>query len=133
MHCGKCRIAKHPKPIQTDKTIYIYAVIGDFVAAKLYVTCVGLFLMLILSSFDSFKSFGAEKNSLNFDKTGLERLFAGYVNWNVNVPTEQLPEEGNQCVIKPGDVNFLLDPFSKGTVTQTCDVKSGSSLLRNIL
>jgi hypothetical protein len=25
-------------------------------------------------------------------------------------------------------VNFLLDPFSKGTVTQTCDIKSGSPL-----
>jgi hypothetical protein len=99
------------------------------VAAKLYGACVALFIMLILSSFDSFKSLGAEKNSENFDKTKLEGLFAEYVNWNVNVPTDQLPEEGNQCVIKPGDVNFLLDPFSKGTVTQTCDVKSGSSLL----
>jgi hypothetical protein len=37
--------------------------------ARLYVVCIALFLMLILSSFDSFKSFGAEKNSLNFDGT----------------------------------------------------------------
>ena len=25
-------------------------------------------------------------------------------------------------------VNFLLDPFSKGTVSQTCDIKSGNPL-----
>ena len=96
--------------------------------ARSYLVCVALLLVVNLSSFDSFKSYGADKNSVNFDKTKLEGLLAEYVNWNVNVPTEQLPEEGNQCVIKPGDVNFLLDPFSKGTVTQTCDVKPGSSL-----
>ena len=106
-------------------------------ADGLYVTSVVLFLMLILSSIDSFKSYGDVKNLVNFDKTRLEGLFAEYVNWNVNIPTEQLPEEGNQCVIKPGDVNFLLDPFSKGTVTQTCDVKKGTivaiSLLRRMV
>ena len=31
-------------------------------------------------------------------------------------------------MIKAGDVNLLLDPFSKGTVSQTCDIKAGSSL-----
>jgi hypothetical protein len=65
----------------------------------------------------------------NIDDSRLEELLAEYQNWNVNVPTEQLPEEGNQCVIKTGSVIFLLDPFSKGTVTQTCEIKSGSSLL----
>jgi len=86
-------------------------------------------LMLILSSFGSFKSFGADMSSANVDDSKLEQLLAEYQNWNVNVPTEQLPEEGNQCLIKTDSVIFLLDPFSKGTVTQTCDIKSGSSLL----
>jgi hypothetical protein len=63
--------------------------------------------------------------AVNADDTSLQKLLAEYVNWNANVPTEQLPEEGNQCVIKPGPVYLLLDPFSKGTVSQTCDIKSG--------
>ena len=58
------------------------------------------------------RSYGVEA-PINFDKTRLEGLVAEYVNWNVNVPTEQLPEEGNQCVIKPGDVNLLLRSFQQ--------------------
>lgn len=87
-----------------------------------------LSLMLISSSFGIFKAFGIGNASATFDKAKLEGLIADYVNWNVNVPTEQLPEEGSQCVIKSGEVNLLLDPFSKGTVTQTCDIKNGTSL-----
>lgn len=98
-------------------------------AAKQCFVYVALFLMLTTSGFDSFKSYGTEKTPVNFDKTGLEGLFAEYVNWNVNLPTTQLPEEGNQCVIKRGEVNFLLDPFSKGIVTQTCDIGKGTSIL----
>ena len=66
---------------------------------------------------------GANNTAVIIDDTSLQKLLAEYYNWNVNVPTEQLPEEGNQCLIKPGPVNFLLDPFSKGTVSQTCDIK----------
>jgi hypothetical protein len=87
-----------------------------------------LSLMLISSSFGISKAFGIGNASATFDKAKLEGLIADYVNWNVNVPTEQLPEEGSQCVIKSGEVNLLLDPFSKGTVTQTCDIKNGTSL-----
>jgi hypothetical protein len=70
--------------------------------------------------------------SANIDETRLKQLDAEYVNWNVNLPTEQLPEGGNECTIKldtTGSVYFLVDPFSKGTVVQSCDIKSGSSLL----
>jgi hypothetical protein len=84
--------------------------------------------MLILSSFGFFKSYGVDKVSVNFEKSRLDALLAEYTNWNINLPTERLPEEGKQCVIKPGEVNLLLDPFSKGTVTQTCDIKKGTSL-----
>lgn len=66
---------------------------------------------------------------MDMNQSKLAELGAEYVNWNVNVPTDQLPEEGNKCVIKPGLVNFLLDPFSKNTVVQTCNIKSGTSLL----
>jgi hypothetical protein len=83
-----------------------------------------IFFLLVLLSFGSLKvSFANENNTL------MENLMAEYTNWNVNLPTEQLPEEGNQCVMKTGSVILLLDPFSKGKVSQTCNIKAGSSLL----
>jgi hypothetical protein len=85
--------------------------------------------MLILSSFGSSISLGAGMPEGNIDDRKLAELLAEYQNWNVNVPIEHLPEEGNQCLIKTDSLIFLLDPFSKGTVTQTCKIKSGSSLL----
>lgn len=68
------------------------------------------------------------KSYADIDKKGLEDLLAAYVNWNVNVAADELPEEGNNCVINTSKVNLLLDPFYKGTVSQTCDIKAGSSL-----
>jgi hypothetical protein len=124
----------------------------NVVGMRLFLTCLSLSLLLILSTIGSAWSSGtnntvvngtnstavngtnstavsgANNTAVNFDDTSLQKLLAEYYNWNVNVPTEQLPEEGNQCAIKPGPVNFLLDPFSKGTVSQTCDIKSGSPL-----
>jgi hypothetical protein len=109
-----------------------------------FLTCASLSLVLVLSTSGLSWSSGANgtlingtdstavnttnNTAANFNDTSLQKLLEEYYNWNVNVPTEQLPEEGNQCLIKPGPVNFLLDPFSKGTVTQTCDIKSGSPL-----
>jgi hypothetical protein len=119
---------------------------------RLFLTCLSLSLLLILSAIGTVWSSGANNTAvngtnntavnggnntavnggnntaINFDDTSLQKLLAEYYNWNPNLPTEQLPEEGNQCVIKPGQVNLLLDPFSKGTVSQTCDIKSGTSL-----
>jgi hypothetical protein len=122
---------------------------------SLLATCLSLSLLLILSSFGSALSSGANNNTaanntainstaandanntavsgvnntvVNAGDASLQKLLAEYANWNVNVPSEELPEEGNQCVIKPGQVYLLLDPFSKGTVSQTCDIKSGSPL-----
>jgi hypothetical protein len=88
-----------------------------------------IFLMLIFPSLGSFKSYGIDNTSIIADQNTLERLLAEYVNWNANIPTEQLPEEGNQCLIREGSTILLLDPFSKGTVTQTCNIKSGNALL----
>ncbi|HEX2306111.1 MAG TPA: hypothetical protein VHH33_07460 [Nitrososphaeraceae archaeon] len=70
----------------------------------------GYFLLgviLILFSFGPFKSFGADIPSGSIEDSRLEDLLAEYQNWNINVPTEQLPEEGNQCLIKTGSVIFL--------------------------
>jgi hypothetical protein len=108
---------------------------------RLFLTCLPLSLLLFLSIIGSAWSSGANNTTVNganntavnntavnADDRSLQKLLAEYYNWNPNVPTEQLPEEGNQCVLKPGPVNFLLDPFSKGTVSQTCDIKAGSPL-----
>lgn len=88
-----------------------------------------LSVVIVFSNVGIFKSYGAVNATEIFDDAKLQKLMTEYVNWNVNVPTEELPEEGSKCVIKPGPVNLLLDPFSKGTVAQTCDIKAGSSLL----
>ena len=113
---------------------------------RLFLTSFSLSLLLILSTIGSAWSSGANNTvvnntalnntaldganstAVNTEDEKLQKLLAEYYNWNGNIPTEQLPEEGNQCVIKPGPVNFLLDPFSKGTVSQTCDIKSESPL-----
>jgi hypothetical protein len=116
---------------------------------RLLLRCLSLSFLLILSAIGTVWSSGANNTAVNgtkstainggnntavngtnntavkFDDASLQKLIKEYVNWNVNVPTEQLPEEGNQCVIRPGQVYLLLDPFSKGTVSQTCDMKSG--------
>jgi hypothetical protein len=109
---------------------------------RLLLTCIYLSLLLILSTIGNVWSSGANNTAVsganntavsganntavNFDDTSLQKLLVEIYNWNLNLPTEQLPEEGNQCVIKRGPVNFLIDPFGKGTVSQTCDIKSGS-------
>lgn len=119
---------------------------------RLLLTCIYLSLLLILSTIGNVWSSGANNTGINgtksipinggnntalngtnstavnYDDTSLQKLLAEYYNWNVNVPSEELPEEGNQCVMKPGPVNFLLDPFSKGTVSQTCEIKAGNPL-----
>ena len=87
----------------------------------------GLTMILVLVSF-SFNLNGADNKLNNFDNSTLQKIMAEYVNWNANLPTEELPEEGNQCLIKRGPVYLLLDPFSKGTVTQTCNINEGSPL-----
>ena len=104
---------------------------------RLFLTCFSLSLLLFLSIIGSGWSsstnnatvIGANNTAANVDEVSLQKLLTDYVNWNINLPTEQLPEEGNQCVIKPGQVYLLLDPFSKGTVSQTCDIKSGVPIL----
>jgi hypothetical protein len=98
-------------------------------SCKFLFGCSVLCLILILLSFGTLKAFAAILSSVNDNSIRLEKLLAEYVNWDVNVPTEQLPEEGNQCVMKTGSMILLLDPFSKGTVTQTCNIKAGGSLL----
>lgn len=108
---------------------------------KLLVACVSLSVMLILPSIGSLKSYGANTTAANVTATNataisgdgsLQKLVAEYINWDLNMPEDQMPSQQNsvnQCVMKEGAVIFLVDPFSRGKVNQTCDIKSGSSLL----
>lgn len=91
-----------------------------------------LCITLSFSLFGSLQSYGADTTAAKMDGSTLEELLAEYVNWSANVPSEELPGQdnvGSPCIINKGSVIFLLDPFSKGTVSQTCTIDSGSSML----
>ena len=67
---------------------------------SIYVACLSLSLLLILSPINSAWSSatnntgvnGANNTAVSIDETSLQKLLAEYYNWNVNLPTEQLPE-----------------------------------------
>lgn len=103
---------------------------------RLFLTCLSLSLLLVLSTIGSAWSSGINNTANNTTQDAkddrLQKLLAEYVNWDLNLSDKQMPASNasaKQCVIKPGSVNFLADPFSRGTVTQTCKINSGSSLL----
>ena len=56
-------------------------------------------------------------NTINFEK-----VVAEYLNWWINVPVEEDPQQlENPCVIHdPGSVIFLHDPFEMGNIKNTC-------------
>lgn len=53
-----------------------------------------LSIVLVFSNVGIFKSYGAGNATVTFGDAKLQKLMTEYVNWNVNVPTEELPEEG---------------------------------------
>ena len=62
-------------------------------------------------------------NSVNFEK-----LVNEYLNWWVNVPVEEDPQQlENPCVIHNTDpVIFLHDPFEMGDIKNTCTIPQKS-------
>ena len=75
---------------------------------RLILTCLSLSLLLILSTIGTAWSSSTNNTAVNgnhntaINNTAinagderLQKLLAEYANWNANVPTEQLPEEGN--------------------------------------
>jgi len=100
---------------------------------RLLLTCIYLSLLLILSTIGNVWSSGANNTAVsdanntavNFDETSLQKLLVEFNDWAINLPTEQLPSEGNQCLMKTGSVIILYSPFGEGSVSQTCDIKSG--------
>jgi hypothetical protein len=87
-----------------------------------------IILVFIMSNSISQSVIFAQENLTTHNAT-LEKLVAEYGNWTANIPLKERVEAGNSCVIKKGTVNFLLDPYDKGTQHQICDIDSGSHLL----
>jgi hypothetical protein len=68
-----------------------------------------------------------QKNNNN-DTVNFEKLVTQYLNWWINIPIEQDPQElDNPCVIHNTDsVIFLHDPFEMGTIKNTCTIPQKS-------
>src|SRR5215203_4008235 len=60
----------------------------------------------------------------NNDTVNFEKLVAQYLNWWINVPIEEDPQElENPCVIHNTDsVIFLHDPFEMGNIRNICTI-----------
>jgi len=71
----------------------------------------------------------ANNSVVNVANNPLEKVLDEFMNWAINVPTEQLPTEGNQCLMRSGSVILLWSAFGEKTVTQTCDISSGRPIL----
>ena len=70
-------------------------------------------------SFNIVESHGInETQQKNNDTVNYEKLVAQYLNWWINVPIEEDPQQlDNPCVIHDtGSVIFLHDPFEMGEI-----------------
>jgi hypothetical protein len=78
-----------------------------------------LFSFNILEEAHGSNEIQKNNNTINFDKLVVE-----YLNWWINVPVEEDPQElDNPCVINDiGSVIFLHDPFEMGTITFTTSI-----------
>jgi len=100
---------------------------------RLLLTCLSLSLLLVLSTIGSAWSSATNNTAVNstnntavnVDDNRLQKLLVDLNNWAINLRTDQLPPEGNQCLMKTTSAIVLWSPFGHGTVTQTCDIKSG--------
>ena len=65
-----------------------------------------------------------ETQQQNNDTINFEKLVAQYLNWWINVPIEEDPQQlDNPCVIHDtGSVIFLHDPFEMGEIKNTCTI-----------
>ena len=65
-----------------------------------------------------------ETQQKNNDTVNFEKLVAQYLNWWINVPIEEDPQQvDNPCVIHNTDsIIFLHDPFEMGEIKNTCTI-----------
>ena len=83
------------------------------------------FILLTFFSFNIQESYGFnETQQTNNDTVNFEKLVAQYLNWWINVPIEEDPQQlDNPCVIHTTDsVIFLHDPFEIGEIKNTCTI-----------
>ena len=83
------------------------------------------FIFLNFLSFNILESHGInETQQKNNDTVNFEKLVTQYLNWWLNVPFEEDPQQvDNPCVIHETDsVIFLHDPFEMGEIKNTCTI-----------
>ena len=83
------------------------------------------FIFLYFLSFNILESHGInETQQKNNDTVNFEKLLTQYLNWWLNVPFEEDPQQvDNPCVIHETDsVIFLHDPFEMGNIKNTCTI-----------
>ena len=96
--------------------------ISKFVLTFLLVSFTFIFLTF---SFNIVESYGInETQQKNNDTVNFEKVVAQYLNWWINVPIEEDPQQlDNPCVIHDtGSVIFLHDPFEMGDIKNTCTI-----------
>ncbi len=89
------------------------------------------FIFLYFLSFNILESHGInETQQKNNDTVNFEKLVAQYLNWWINVPIEEDPQQvDNPCVIHNTDsIIFLHDPFEMGEIKNTCTIPHKSLL-----
>ena len=88
------------------------------------------FIFLTLFSFNMLKEAQGinEVSQKNDNALNFEKLVTEFLNWWVNVPVEEDPQQlENPCVIHNTDsVIFLHDPFEMGDIKNTCTIPQKS-------
>ena len=88
------------------------------------------FIFLTLFSFNMLKEAQGinEVSQKNDNALNFEKLVTEFLNWWVNVPVEEDPQQlENPCVIHNTDsVIFLHDPFEMGNIKNTCTIPQKS-------
>ncbi len=86
------------------------------------------FVFLNLFSFNLLEKVYGINETQNNNTINFEKLVNEYLNWWVNVPVEEDPQQlENPCVIHNTDsVIFLHDPFEMGNIKNTCTIPQKS-------
>jgi hypothetical protein len=92
--------------------------IAKLVSTFLLISFTFIFLVFF-SSFNLLEVHGINETQKNNNNTAnFEKLVAQYLNWWINVPIEEDPQQlDNPCVIHDtGSIIFLHDPFEMGNI-----------------
>jgi len=81
-----------------------------------------IFVILYFSNIQ--EAYSSNETQKNNNTVNFEKLVSDYLNWWVNVPFEEDPQQlENPCVIKETDSIILLhDPFEMGEIKNTCTI-----------